>query len=205
MRGGRTCSASACRMRRGARPPIWNCTWECWATRRSWPRMASVFAHVHPSGSVPMAALALAQGRANPHAEHMTMAGGTTRRGVLSVRVSQARHVPYLRADEAGRAGADRRLYHESRGLTLEYRQREERFDHRRGPRHRQTPGYGIRGRGGASGTAGAQSGRTGSGQTGDRTGGRHRRCACAPMCANRKSWRMRWTACGAVSAGWTS
>jgi hypothetical protein len=39
----------------------------------------SVFAHVHPSGSVPMAALGLAQGIAqasNPHAEHMTMAGG---------------------------------------------------------------------------------------------------------------------------------
>ncbi len=35
----------------------------------------SVFAHVHPSGSVPMAALGLAQS-ANPHAEHMSMAGG---------------------------------------------------------------------------------------------------------------------------------
>ena len=41
----------------------------------------------------------------------------TARRGVLSVRVSQTRHVPHLRADEAGRAGAHRRLYHESRGL----------------------------------------------------------------------------------------
>ena len=29
-----------------------------------------MFAHVHPSGSVPMAALGLAQS-ANPHAEHM--------------------------------------------------------------------------------------------------------------------------------------
>jgi hypothetical protein len=39
----------------------------------------SVFAHVHPSGSVPMAALGLAQGLtqpANPHAEHMMMAAG---------------------------------------------------------------------------------------------------------------------------------
>ena len=36
----------------------------------------SVFAHVHPSGSVPMAALRLAQGPANPHAEHMAMAAG---------------------------------------------------------------------------------------------------------------------------------
>jgi hypothetical protein len=35
----------------------------------------SVFAHVHPSGSVPMAALGLAQSP-NPHAEHMRMAGG---------------------------------------------------------------------------------------------------------------------------------
>jgi hypothetical protein len=35
----------------------------------------SVFAHVHPSGSVPMAALALAQ-PGNPHAGHMTMAAG---------------------------------------------------------------------------------------------------------------------------------
>jgi hypothetical protein len=37
----------------------------------------SVFAHVHPSGSVPMAALGLAQGAspANPHAEHMRMPG----------------------------------------------------------------------------------------------------------------------------------
>jgi hypothetical protein len=35
----------------------------------------SVFAHVHPSGSAPMAALALA-GAINPHAEHMTMDGG---------------------------------------------------------------------------------------------------------------------------------
>jgi hypothetical protein len=35
----------------------------------------SVFAHVHPSGSVPMAALGLAQS-ANPHAEHMMMAAG---------------------------------------------------------------------------------------------------------------------------------
>jgi hypothetical protein len=37
----------------------------------------SVFAHVHPSGSVPMAALGLAQETtqaSNPHAEHMTMA-----------------------------------------------------------------------------------------------------------------------------------
>jgi hypothetical protein len=34
----------------------------------------SVFAHVHPSGSVPMAALELAQS-ANPHAGHMHMAG----------------------------------------------------------------------------------------------------------------------------------
>ena len=53
-----------------ARPPIWSCIWE-------WPGHAafvatdgSVFAHVHPSGSVPMAALALAQA-VNPHAEHM--------------------------------------------------------------------------------------------------------------------------------------
>jgi hypothetical protein len=44
---------------------------------------ANVFAHVHPSGSVPMAALGLAQGSpqassspANPHAGHMMMAGG---------------------------------------------------------------------------------------------------------------------------------
>ena len=44
---------------------------------------ASVFAHVHPSGSVPMAALSLAQGSpqgstgpVNPHAKHMMMAGG---------------------------------------------------------------------------------------------------------------------------------
>lgn len=40
----------------------------------------SVFAHVHPSGSVPMAALGLAQPEpaqpVNPHAEHMRMAGG---------------------------------------------------------------------------------------------------------------------------------
>jgi hypothetical protein len=36
----------------------------------------SVFAHVHPSGSVPMAALGLAQGSTNPHAEHMAMAAG---------------------------------------------------------------------------------------------------------------------------------
>lgn len=36
----------------------------------------SVFAHVHPSGSVPMPALGLAQGPANPHAEHMAMAAG---------------------------------------------------------------------------------------------------------------------------------
>jgi hypothetical protein len=35
----------------------------------------SVFAHVHPSGSVPMAALALTQPE-NPHAGHMTMAPG---------------------------------------------------------------------------------------------------------------------------------
>jgi hypothetical protein len=39
----------------------------------------SVFAHVHPSGSVPMAALGLAQGAstqpANPHAQHMQAAG----------------------------------------------------------------------------------------------------------------------------------
>jgi hypothetical protein len=42
----------------------------------------SVFAHVHPSGSVPMAALGLAQAvaqgstqAANPHAEHVTMPG----------------------------------------------------------------------------------------------------------------------------------
>jgi hypothetical protein len=35
----------------------------------------SVFAHVHPSGSVPMAALALAQPE-NPHAGHMTMSEG---------------------------------------------------------------------------------------------------------------------------------
>ena len=35
----------------------------------------SVFAHVHPSGSVPMAALALAQPE-NPHAGHMAMAAG---------------------------------------------------------------------------------------------------------------------------------
>jgi hypothetical protein len=44
---------------------------------------ANVFAHVHPSGSVPMAALSLAQGSpqasnlpVNPHAGHMIMAGG---------------------------------------------------------------------------------------------------------------------------------
>ena len=40
---------------------------------------ANVFAHVHPSGSVPMAALGLAQGSAqtvNPHAEHMMMMAG---------------------------------------------------------------------------------------------------------------------------------
>jgi hypothetical protein len=35
----------------------------------------SVFAHVHPFGSVPMAALGLAQG-VNPHAEHMMTAAG---------------------------------------------------------------------------------------------------------------------------------
>jgi hypothetical protein len=35
----------------------------------------SVFAHVHPSGSVPMAALALTQ-PGNPHAGHMTMGPG---------------------------------------------------------------------------------------------------------------------------------
>ena len=40
----------------------------------------SVFAHVHPSGSVPMAVLAIGQVAnpwvANPHAEHMMMAQG---------------------------------------------------------------------------------------------------------------------------------
>uniref|UniRef100_Q01QG3 YtkA-like domain-containing protein n=1 Tax=Solibacter usitatus (strain Ellin6076) TaxID=234267 RepID=Q01QG3_SOLUE len=37
----------------------------------------SVFAHVHPSGSVPMAALGLAQSaNPNPHAGHMKMSGG---------------------------------------------------------------------------------------------------------------------------------
>jgi hypothetical protein len=35
----------------------------------------SVFAHVHPSGSAPMAALELAQG-INPHAEHIAKAVG---------------------------------------------------------------------------------------------------------------------------------
>ena len=35
----------------------------------------SVFAHVHPSGSIPMAALALTQPE-NPHAGHMTMSSG---------------------------------------------------------------------------------------------------------------------------------
>jgi hypothetical protein len=35
----------------------------------------SVFAHVHPAGSAPMAALALAEG-INPHAEHLAMDGG---------------------------------------------------------------------------------------------------------------------------------
>ena len=39
----------------------------------------SVFAHVHPSGSVPMAALGLAEkgvaSISNPHAQHMRMAG----------------------------------------------------------------------------------------------------------------------------------
>jgi hypothetical protein len=36
----------------------------------------SVFAHVHPSGSVPMASLTVAAGGSNPHAEHMlTMQG----------------------------------------------------------------------------------------------------------------------------------
>ena len=42
------------------RRPIWNCTWECSATRRSCKDDGSVFAHVHPSGSVPLAALGLA-------------------------------------------------------------------------------------------------------------------------------------------------
>jgi hypothetical protein len=39
---------------------------------------ADVFAHVHPSGSVPMAALSLAEGstQLNPHAGHMMIAGG---------------------------------------------------------------------------------------------------------------------------------
>ena len=36
----------------------------------------SVFAHVHPSGSVPMAALALTQPE-NPHAGHMMIAEGS--------------------------------------------------------------------------------------------------------------------------------
>lgn len=36
----------------------------------------SVFAHVHPSGSVPMASLTVAAGASNPHAEHMMMQGG---------------------------------------------------------------------------------------------------------------------------------
>src|ERR1035438_2939331 len=31
------------------------------------------------------------------------------------------------------------------------------------------------------------------------------RRCACAPMCAIRRNWRMRWTVCGTVSAGLAS
>jgi hypothetical protein len=35
----------------------------------------SVFAHVHPSGSVPMPAIELAQPE-NPHAGHMTMQSG---------------------------------------------------------------------------------------------------------------------------------
>ena len=63
----------------------------------------SVFAHVHPSGSVPMAALGLAQGPANPHAEHMAMAAGLPAEVSFPYGFPEARHVPHLRADEAGR------------------------------------------------------------------------------------------------------
>ena len=65
----------------------------------------TVFAHVHPSGSVPMAALALANpsARGSQHASH----GQPARRSRFSLRISQPRRLPHHRPDETRRRRRD--------------------------------------------------------------------------------------------------
>ena len=92
MRAGRTCSASAWRMRAGRAPSDMELYMGMLGHAAFVATDGSVFAHVHPSGSVPMAALGIGAVATNPHAEHMMMAGRAARRGVLPLRVSQARH-----------------------------------------------------------------------------------------------------------------
>ena len=62
------CSASAWKTPQGAPAQDMELYMGMPGTPRSCARDRSVFAHVHPSGSVPMAALALDASRDNPHA-----------------------------------------------------------------------------------------------------------------------------------------
>ena len=64
MRAGRTCSASAWRMPAGRAPGDMQLYMGMAGHAAFVSTDANVFAHVHPSGSVPMAALGLAQGSA---------------------------------------------------------------------------------------------------------------------------------------------
>ena len=57
-------------MKWASRRTISNCTWGCLGTRSSSGATAQVFAHVHPSGSAPMAAMEIAAQAAPSHLAH---------------------------------------------------------------------------------------------------------------------------------------
>ena len=57
-------------MRTGSRRATSSSTWECRATPSSCGATCQVFAHVHPSGSAPMAAMNIAMPQAASHAGH---------------------------------------------------------------------------------------------------------------------------------------
>ena len=85
------CSASAWRMRRGARPGIWNCTWGWPGTRPSWRRTAACSRTCIPPARcrwrLPGRCADAGQSACRAHDDGRRPA----RRGVLPVRVSQAR------------------------------------------------------------------------------------------------------------------
>ena len=82
-----------------------------------------VFAHVHPSGSAPMAALEIGErslrSRPAPRPDQRC-APRLPADGLVSVRVAGARRLSHLRAGQTGRADRDRRVRRSRRVSSLE-------------------------------------------------------------------------------------